>query len=151
MPGDLIDSDLNELRLEIQKAVDQGADLMDCFTYFDRDRNGDLDSNEFFQGLRKIGVDVSRREAERMMDQFPSRRRGHINYGDFIDGLKLKRRATSSQGYAEGERVEVLYKGKGSKWYSGKVRRVNRDGTYDIQYDDGDSEAGALAKNIRHA
>ena len=46
-------------------------------------------------------------------------------------------------------RVEVLYKGKGTKWFSGKISRVNRDGTYDIRYDDGDSESGALSSNVR--
>ena len=31
------------------------------------------------------------------------------------------------------------YRGK-SKWYKGKIMRVNVDGTYDIEYDDGDVE-----------
>ena len=39
--------------------------------------------------------------------------------------------------------------GKGTKWFSGKISRVNRDGTFDIRYDDGDSEMGALKVNIR--
>ena len=37
----------------------------------------------------------------------------------------------------------------GTKWFSGKILRVNRDGTFDIRYDDGDSESGALKLNIR--
>ena len=51
--------------------------------------------------------------------------------------------------FMEGDKVEVLYKGKGTKWFSGKISRVNRDGTYDIRYDDGDSESGALKTNVR--
>ena len=51
--------------------------------------------------------------------------------------------------FVEGDKVEALYKGKGTKWFSGKISRVNRDGTYDIRYDDGDSEAGALKSNLR--
>ena len=51
--------------------------------------------------------------------------------------------------FAEGDKVEVLYKGKGTKWFSGKIGRVNRDGTYDIVYDDGDRESGALRANVR--
>ena len=35
------------------------------------------------------------------------------------------------------------------KWFSGKISRVNRDSTYDVRYDDGDSEAGALKVNVR--
>ncbi len=45
--------------------------------------------------------------------------------------------------------VHSVLSGKGTKWFSGKISRVNRDGTYDIRYDDGDSETGALKVNIR--
>ena len=55
----------------------------------------------------------------------------------------------ASGDFVEGDQVEVLYKGKGTKWFSGKISRVNRDGTYDIRYDDGDSESGALKVNVR--
>ena len=41
------------------------------------------------------------------------------------------------------------YKGKGTKWFKGVVSRDNRDGTYDLTYDDGDKDFGALATNIR--
>lgn len=51
--------------------------------------------------------------------------------------------------FVEGDKVEVLYKGKGTKWFSGKISRANRDGTFDIRYDDGDSESGALKINVR--
>lgn len=39
----------------------------------------------------------------------------------------------------EGSKVEGNYRGKG-KWYTGKVIRDRRDGTFDIAYDDGESE-----------
>ena len=48
-----------------------------------------------------------------------------------------------------GDKVEALYKGKGTKWFKGKVSRVNSDGTFDIDYDDGDRDFGALASNVR--
>ena len=48
-----------------------------------------------------------------------------------------------------GDKVEALYKGKGTKWFTGKVSRVNSDGTFDIDYDDGDRDFGALASNVR--
>ena len=56
---------------------------------------------------------------------------------------------SSNDDFTEGDKVEVLYKGKGTKWFSGKIGRVNRDGTYDIAYDDGDRESGALRANVR--
>ena len=39
----------------------------------------------------------------------------------------------------EGDKVEGNYKGKG-KWYPGKIRKVRLDGTFDIDYNDGEQE-----------
>jgi hypothetical protein len=38
-----------------------------------------------------------------------------------------------------GSLVEADYRGKG-KYYSGKISRVRLNGTYDIDYDDGEKE-----------
>ena len=34
-------------------------------------------------------------------------------------------------------------------WYSGRIVHLAEDGTYDVQYDDGDSESNVLERNIR--
>ncbi|CAM9578665.1 unnamed protein product [Choristocarpus tenellus] len=47
-----------------------------------------------------------------------------------------------------GDEVEARYKG-GGKWYPGVVRGVNRNGTFDIHYSDGDTELGVEARLIR--
>jgi hypothetical protein len=44
--------------------------------------------------------------------------------------------------------VEAKYRG-GSKWFQGKVTKENRDGTFNIRYDDGDEEAGIGAAMVR--
>ena len=44
--------------------------------------------------------------------------------------------------------MEAKFKG-GAKWYSGSVVAVNRDGSYDIRYDDGDKEQRVLPSNVR--
>jgi hypothetical protein len=51
-------------------------------------------------------------------------------------------------GYLVGDKVEALYKGKGTKWYSGTITRVNINGTYDIKYDDGGYKSPT--KTTRH-
>jgi hypothetical protein len=48
----------------------------------------------------------------------------------------------------EGDRVEGKYKG-GDKWFKGRVTRVNRDGTYDLEYDDGDREFKVISGCVR--
>jgi hypothetical protein len=54
----------------------------------------------------------------------------------------------SAISFARGDAVEANYKGKG-KWFSGKISAVNRSGTYDVRYDDGDEENGIRSDNIR--
>ena len=48
----------------------------------------------------------------------------------------------------EGVKVEVYYQGKG-KWYEGKIKKVREDGSYDVLFDDGDSEASIERALIR--
>merc|ERR1719446_734626 len=48
----------------------------------------------------------------------------------------------------EGMKVKANYKGKG-KYFGGTIKRDNRDGTYDISYDDGDREMGVREADIR--
>eukprot|EP01038_Epipyxis_sp_PR26KG_P008402 gene8402-11360_t len=48
----------------------------------------------------------------------------------------------------EGAKVEGNYRGKG-KWYKGRIKRDRGDGTYDIEYDDGEAEARVGEELIR--
>jgi hypothetical protein len=48
----------------------------------------------------------------------------------------------------EGMKVEGNYRGKG-KWFPGKIRRDRGDGTYDINYDDGETEMRVTEDMIR--
>eukprot|EP00903_Cladosiphon_okamuranus_P008645 g8289.t1 len=49
---------------------------------------------------------------------------------------------------AQGDRVEARYRGKGTKFYKGKISRVNSDDTFDIAYDDGDKEIGIAPEHV---
>ena len=48
----------------------------------------------------------------------------------------------------EGTAVLVRYRGR-SKWFPGKIAKLNDNGTYDIRYDDGDSEKGVKADMVK--
>ena len=54
----------------------------------------------------------------------------------------------SSRGFQEGDKVEAYYKGR-SKLYPGRITRVRGDGTYDIDYDDGEKESRVREDLIR--
>ena len=47
-----------------------------------------------------------------------------------------------------GESIEARYRGR-SKYYPGKIGRVHSDGTFDIDYDDGEKERGVQRHLIR--
>ncbi|CAN0526211.1 unnamed protein product, partial [Ectocarpus sp. 8 AP-2014] len=55
----------------------------------------------------------------------------------------------SAGGLARGDRVEARYRGRGTKFYKGRVSRINSDKTMDIAYDDGEKEIGIAAEHVR--
>src|SRR6185312_15538209 len=57
-------------------------------------------------------------------------------------------RGSSKVKLSEGMKVEANYRGKG-KYYPGRIRRDRGDGTYDIDYDDGESESRVKEEDIR--
>ena len=71
---------------------------------------------------------------------------------DYIRALEDTRPTSPSRGggsrLEEGMKVEARYRGR-SRYYPGKIRRENRDGTFDIDYDDGEKEMGVAEELIR--
>ena len=53
--------------------------------------------------------------------------------------------AEDAKGMSKGDAVEAKLKGW-TKYYKGKITRVNRDGTFDILFDDGDRKSKVDAK-----
>lgn len=50
--------------------------------------------------------------------------------------------------YKVGDKVEAHWKG-GQTWWKGTIATVNADGTYNINFDDGDKETNLAATSIR--
>ena len=63
-------------------------------------------------------------------------------------GSQAKSASDEAESLHVGDRVEAKFKG-GSKWFSGKIVSVNRDGSYDVRYDDGDEERRVPRDSIR--
>ena len=69
---------------------------------------------------------------------------GELKYSYLItssDAVQENPTNTSSskavKGFNEGDKVEGNYRGLG-KWYNGHILGVREDGTYDIEYDEGE-------------
>ena len=56
--------------------------------------------------------------------------------------------STAADRIGEGDKVEANYRGRG-RFYPGHIRTDNYDGTYDIDYDDGEKESGVRKELIR--
>ncbi|KAH8065394.1 tudor domain-containing protein [Aureococcus anophagefferens] len=56
--------------------------------------------------------------------------------------------SSSSDKLREGDKVEARYRGR-EKYYAGKISRDRGDGTYDIDYDDGEKETRVEARLIK--
>jgi hypothetical protein len=66
-----------------------------------------------------------------------------------IGGFQILAQASTAGGRFEvGMAVDAMLGGK-DKWYSGKINEVNGDGTYYIEYADGDKEENVAEKLIR--
>jgi hypothetical protein len=61
------------------------------------------------------------------------------------------RRFDPAKRLKKGSRIEALFQGEGDEWYPGVLLKVNADGTYDVEYEDGDTELGVEAADIREA
>ena len=55
---------------------------------------------------------------------------------------------SESDSFKMSDKVEARFKG-GKDWYSGKINKINRDGSYGVLYDDGDRELRVKPENIR--
>ncbi|CAB1107264.1 unnamed protein product [Ectocarpus sp. CCAP 1310/34] len=77
--------------------------------------------------IRRVGASTSPTAGTRS----PGRR--------VVSGVASETDSAAGKAFRGGDEVEARYK-RGRKWYPGVVRRVNRDGTMDITYKDGDSE-----------
>jgi hypothetical protein len=58
------------------------------------------------------------------------------------------RHSPRNQKFREGDRIEARYGGK-ERWFRGEITFARSDGTYDIRYDDGDSEKRVRSSLIR--
>lgn len=88
--------------------------------------DGDEEKNVGRSLMRRLGGGTSTENKRGYKSQtFPHSRETHTGSGQ--------------ERHRVGDEIDARYK-KGSKWYPGVVRTVNRGGTYDIRYKDGDSE-----------
>ena len=58
---------------------------------------------------------------------------------DLKNSLAVTVRTNNRTNFIEGQKIEGNYRGRG-RWYPGIISGINRDGTYNVDYDDGEIE-----------
>lgn len=77
-----------------------------------------------------------------------------VNYDDGDKEASVKesniklQEVTPVLSYKVGDKIEAHWKG-GQTWWKGTIAAVNADGTYNINFDDGDKESNLAATSIR--
>ena len=97
----------------------------------DQDRDRDLDRDRDRNRDRERASERSSASYRRVRDREDER--------SSVDRRTERDRDRPASRYDEGDRVEGNYRGRG-KWYAGKISRDRGDGTFDINYDDGEKE-----------
>ena len=64
------------------------------------------------------------------------------------DGRSDHTGSSAPEKFLEGDKVEGNYRGRG-RWHPGRIKRVNNDDSYDIDYDDGEKEARMRPEMVR--
>jgi len=100
-----------------------------------------IDKRDFEKVMSELRVEVNRVDTDRLYEQYDTKRTGVMDYMLFLSLLNFSGDSIiiNNKIMKEGMKVEGKYRGKG-RWCSGRISRVNRDGTVDIDYDDGDKD-----------
>ena len=107
-----------------------------------------------------VDIDYDDGEQERSVERSlvtpldPPQRKGQRLSPDRYDSGRIQRsdsrdsRGSDSEGLEEGMKVEADYRGKG-RYYPGKIMRIHRDGSCDIDYEDGERERMVNPSSVR--
>ena len=98
-------------------------------------RDGTYDI-KFDDGERKSGVKSSQIKSKKKI------RNHHLVVAVMMKVMQMAMMINIKRG----DRVEAKVSGW-TKYYSGEITRVNRDGTYDIKFDDGERKSGVKIKS----
>ena len=111
---------------------------------------GDKVEARFNEALHKwqpgIIIDINSEDGKYFIEYHDGNSQRYVS----PENIRLMEEKEEVNTFKIGDKVEVKYKGKGTKWYKGKIIDRGRiSGKYVIQYDDGDIEKDALSENIR--
>lgn len=112
--------------------------------------DGDRDSRLAAESIRRIPTS-SRPTSSKTEVKTASERRLHED-SKRRESVDVEMNVTTddtSLVFQIGDRIEAKFKGRGRRYYKGKIVGVQDDGSYDIDYDDGDKDRGLSCIHVR--
>lgn len=130
------------------------AELEKIFNTFDKGSKGYITLKDLKKMLTSRGEALSQTEVKEMFSTYDADEDGQLSFEEFKNLMTTKDQ-TGEEGdeeeeasFEEGQRVMACWNG-GDTEYPGTISAANDDGTYDIDYDDGETEEGVEAQYIR--
>jgi Ca2+-binding EF-hand superfamily protein len=74
--ADVAEDTMDYLMELLRRAGEKGVDLLECFEHFDANRDGNIDEEEFREGLKRLDIRLSKRQVKEVMEKFEGRRPG---------------------------------------------------------------------------
>ena len=150
-PGNVVVETVPEAAKDTHRNADGGTPITST---------GDVDdvttappsANEFSSNQQvQVQLDGTDEFVRARIDQVNDDGTYAVNYesGDAEPNVAAARiRNVPEPEFSKGDRVEANYNGEGA-FYAGEIGNVNDDGTYNINYNDGDSEVNVPAERVR--
>eukprot|EP00613_Pedinella_sp_CCMP2098_P000015 CAMPEP_0171624928 /NCGR_PEP_ID=MMETSP0990-20121206/18962_1 /TAXON_ID=483369 /ORGANISM="non described non described, Strain CCMP2098" /LENGTH=385 /DNA_ID=CAMNT_0012191673 /DNA_START=299 /DNA_END=1457 /DNA_ORIENTATION=+ len=96
-PAAVVDYQYLRLKFLLNKAIGQGVDPLEIFAHFDTDFSGEIDEDEFRDGLTRLGIMLTHAESLALLNRFsPSKAAlnseevGGVRYMKFIEAMGLQ-------------------------------------------------------------
>ncbi|GMH77661.1 hypothetical protein TrRE_jg7069 [Triparma retinervis] len=133
---------MKKLKKRLQAAEDKGVSAKRSFKFFDKDGSGDIDEDEFRQGVKKLlKINLTKSESSALMDKFKSRRIGKIKYTEFLKGLGLGESEDDDEDDMDDENDDDDEEEVGSKKSKKKDKDKDKDKEKNKKKKDGDFAA----------
>ena len=105
---------IDELVDNVTRAIDRGRDALEAFEYFDSRGNGEINEDDFKEGLAKLKIKCGKSEAREAFKKFEGKRVGKIRYKEFVRFVE-KKRVRKGEGDSKRRRRDDIDEGSGSE------------------------------------
>ncbi|KAG2522009.1 hypothetical protein JM16_005764 [Phytophthora kernoviae] len=83
-----VDDKMNKLKALMEKAVEKGVSIDDCFAHFDKDGDGNIKKEEFMTAMTELGAGENGVDVKQCFAHFDIDKNGVITKAEFVGAMK---------------------------------------------------------------